>query len=206
MKTRSNPSRQGLGACLVQLACVFLVALSGAGCAGQGTSTGNPLVALSLQGYANPASVPSAKVGDVVPSAVSPLTLCFKRVRFKQAGEETTEDPSLDEDNVDFNLGEVSIDASGTPLQSVAVPPGTYTRVEFDLENHCASGKSVALTNSHDSFTSTDRITIRFDGSFQHDNSDKALALDLQQIINALDAVTSDAEIKTRAEGVSGGL
>ena len=57
-------------------------------------------------------------------AAVSDLQLCFKRLRFKQDLTDTL-DP-LVEDNIDLNLGLVSLSSAGTDLPVVNVPAGTY--------------------------------------------------------------------------------
>ena len=96
-------------------------------------------------------------------AAVSDLKFCFKRLRFKQDLADTV-DPAL-EDNIDLELGQVSISTTGTLLGTVQVPEGTYRRVEFDLESDCdgTTKNSVDLISDSYSGASTDRITIKFE-------------------------------------------
>jgi hypothetical protein len=186
------------------LASIISLLISGLilGCAGsEGTSTGNPLVSLKFDSFS---STLALKASDITPQAVSSLTMCFKRLRFKLENEVTNPDPSQDEDNVDFYLGDVAISNLGTTLDAIHLPKGTYKRVEFDLDNDCPSGKSVQLTNSNGSFTSTSSMTIRFEGTFVHTGAIADLNLEIQQIVSALNTVTSPSQIKSKAEGVDG--
>ena len=146
----------------------------------------------------------SMKPGEFQTFSVSSLKMCFKRLRFKKSDETTSGDPSLDGDNLDFYLGEVTISSLGTSLGSVAVPPGDYQRVEFDLEDSCPSSNSLEVTNSNGSYTTGDRITIKFEGNFSLGTDDANLDLNIQQIMTALDSVSSDGDIRTQAESVSG--
>lgn len=154
-----------------------------------GTSTGNPLVAVNFKTFAPLQSL------DAGSMAVSNLKMCFKRLRFKPV--------SGVDDNIDLQLGEVSVVATGMLVATAMVPAGTYSRVEFDLDTHCASGKSVQVTNLNGTFASVDTITIRFDGNLVLMQSQN-LDLNIQAIITALNAATSDADIKVRSESISG--
>lgn len=158
----------------------------------EGTSTGNPFVALKYQSY-----------NALSAFTVNQLKFCFKRVRFKQLGEPTSTDTELDGDNIDFVIGEKLITTIGDTLGEVRVPPGQYARVEFDLDNHCGNGYSVYINNSNGTFSTSDRITIKFEGTFVlQSNTDLNLAI--QPIINAVNNVNNSANIKTTLEGVSG--
>lgn len=156
-----------------------------------GTSTGNPLVDVKFKAYNSTAALTSLK-------------FCFKRIRFKMSGQTTNPDPTQDSDNLDFYLGEVNISNLGTNLENVSLPKGTYSRVEMDLEDKCPSGKSVQVTNSNGTFSTNDRITIKFEGTFVHSGDNETLELGIQQITSALNTVTSDSNIRSKAEGVSG--
>lgn len=138
-------------------------------------------------------------------AAVSSLKLCFKRLRFKSANEATSADPLADSDNIDFNLGEVNISSGSTALGIITLPEGNYTRLEFDLENSCASGKSIDLVNTNGSFSSTERITIKFEGNFTA-NADGTLTLGVQQILNALNSYNGAGSLRTAAESIGGAL
>lgn len=178
---------------------IILFLLNIIGCAGGGTTVGNPVtVELKLSSYSTALSI--------TPQAVSSLTFCFKRLRFKKEGESTNGDTTTDEDNIDLNLGEINISPSGTDLTSVSIPAGEYTRIEFDLEKDCVSQKSIQLTNSNGSFSTDDRITIKFEGYFIAASSSQTLSLGVSNIINKLDEVTTNSEIKTKAEAASGTL
>jgi hypothetical protein len=172
---------------------ILIAFLFAVGCttSSQGTSTGNPLVSVQFKSYS------ALAASEVTEQSVSNLQMCFKRLRFKYA------DPLVADDNIDLILDEVNINPNGTLVSAVRVPPGTYSRIEFDLDNHCTSTRSVQITNGNGSFSTSDSITIRFDGTFVLSNS-QDLNLDVQSIITALGNVNADSAIKTQAESVQG--
>lgn len=161
-----------------------------------GTSTGNPLVDLKFSSFNSTLSQKAITAVDTM--SVSSLKFCFKRLRFKQ------EANSSISENQDFYLGEVTISNLGTDLTGVAIPAGTYSRIEFDLEPHCPSGKSIELTNSNGSFSTDATITIRFDGTFVHTDTDQTLNLNIQQIVSSLNTVASDSDVPAKAEAAGG--
>lgn len=139
-------------------------------------------------------------------ATVSSLNMCFKRLRFKTAEDPmVTDNPAVDGDNIDFNLGSVNIASGATALGTITLPEGNYTRIEFDLENDCVGGKSLTLVNSNGSFSTTDRITIKFEGNFTA-NADGVLTLGVQQIITALNSYNGGSSLKIAAESISGVL
>jgi hypothetical protein len=166
-----------------------------------GTATGNPLVDLKIEAYNS--TLVSRKT-DIQPLGIDSLTLCFKRLRFKQSEESSNPDPSADNDNLNFYLGDVTISNLGTDLKGVLLPLGTYSRVEFDLDSSCSSGKSIQLTNATGSFSTSQDITIKFEGTFTRISSGQVLGLDIQKIVSSLNSVTSDSDIRSKAEASSG--
>lgn len=142
-------------------------------------------------------------------AAVSELKFCFKRLRFKRDLEDTVAHETA-EDNVDLNLGEYVVSSSGTILADVNVPAGTYKRVEFDLEADCKANEtanSASLANDYGTFSSTDRITIKFDGNFIVDGSE-SLELGVQNILDAANSYDGmgGQSLKEALEAVSGEL
>lgn len=137
-------------------------------------------------------------------AAVSDLKFCFKRLRFKRDDLDTSQ-PTSDEDNVDFLLGKVSVSSSGTYLGEVTIPSGTYKRIEFDLEPDCAGGNSLEVTNSNGTYTTSDRITIKFTGEFTA-SDDGVLTLGVQNILDALNSYNGSTTLKDAAESASGSL
>lgn len=135
-------------------------------------------------------------------AAVSDLKLCFKRLRFKKSITDI-DDPLVDE-NVDLNLGQVTLSGAGTTLSVVNLPADTYYRVEFDLEPTCA-GKSVELSNTFGVFSSTESMKIKFDGVFLVDGSE-TLQLGVQDILNAANGYNGTGSIRTTLQSVSGNL
>ncbi|MEK6578253.1 MAG: hypothetical protein AABZ55_03425 [Bdellovibrionota bacterium] len=136
-------------------------------------------------------------------AAISQIKMCFKRLRFKQEGQSTSSDPSLDQDNVDLALGLVTLSTTGTDLQSVDIPSGIYKRVEFDLEDGCGVGYSLYVDNAG-IYQTTDRITVKFSGSFDSKASGGVLSMSVQSVITALSGVTNGNQLKNSAEGASG--
>lgn len=179
----------------VVIGITTIISTLGQGCQGPGgTSTGNPMkpVSLSFDAYD-----PNAKVSRVTTQSVSGLQMCFKRLRLKV-------DSATGGDNIDLNLGLVSINPSGTDLSEVDLPIGTYTRIEFDLNDDCMNGKSVVITNSHGTFSTDDGMTIVFEGSVTIGEDNQNLALAIQQIVSALGTVTQNSGIRSAAESVEG--
>lgn len=138
-------------------------------------------------------------------AAVSDLKFCFKRLRFKKELEDTVDETV--EDNIDLELGQVTISDSGTLLGTVEVPEDTYKRVEFDLEEDCDGTikNSLDLINGSGSFSSTDRITIKFEGTFVVDGEEN-LELGVQNILSAANAYDGVGSLKDALEAVSGNL
>ncbi len=137
-------------------------------------------------------------------AAVTSLKMCFKRLRFKTTDVDTAA-PDTDGDNKDFFIGEVLVSSAGAVLGGITIPEGTYRRIEFDLDSSCASGKSIQLTNGNGTFSSVDRITIKFSGNFTA-SADGALTLGVQTILNQLNSYNAPATLKTTAESISGVL
>ncbi len=165
-----------------------------------GTITGNPIVRLNFSSYTHSSKL--AKVDAVTRSSSSNYKFCFKRLRFKRA-----EDSTLSE-NVDYEIGLVSLDPDGTFLSELQVPVGTYRRVEFDLADDCGKGYSVYIDNglAGTPFSTTDTITIRFEGELIVTEETQEVDLLVQNIVDAMADVTNSANIKTELENVTGGL
>lgn len=182
------------------LLAILALALSGCG-----TSVGTYAVNLSFQPFSSAVMLFGDPRGDFVAraSTVTALKFCFKRLRFK-VDQQATANTETDSNNIDFALGEVALASGGTTLGEVLLAPGSYRTVEFDLEDHCASGKSIQVTNSHGSFSTDDRVTLKFRGTFEHTETSKSLAIALSTILTALEGVTSNSQIKNDVEGADG--
>jgi hypothetical protein len=180
------------------LACVAIAA-SQASCGG--TTTGNPVVTLKAAPYG---AMASSWFSLITPAyaAVSELTLCFKRLRFKSDYDGVSNGDTADSENFDFDLGEVTLSPSGSTLGSVAVPAGTYRRIEIELDDHCASGLSVQYNNGSARQTN-DRINIKFEGVFEAKGDELSLSLEFDPIIATLDPITDEAQIKAALEDLS---
>ncbi|MFP5386922.1 MAG: hypothetical protein ACLGHN_12635 [Bacteriovoracia bacterium] len=171
---------------------------------GGGTTTGNPVqrtVSIRMEDQQPLAWIKNLS-DSIIPSAyaaVSNISFCFKRLRFKP-------DSSTDGSNYDLVLGQVTINPAGTNLLSVSVPEGTYTRIEFDLENGCdgdMAKPSVVFTNNSGVRSTNDHTTIKFDGVYVV-SADGTLDLDIDALIDAMDTITLDNQIKTTLENAPG--
>jgi Domain of unknown function (DUF4382) len=157
-------------------------------------------VNISIGGYTT-ASLMNYIIPDAY-AAVSELKVCFKRLRFKTSTNDSLPDQA--EDNIDFNLGQVTLSNSGTLLGSVSVPAGTYYRVEFDLEPACA-GKSLNLVNDFGTYSSAESLKIKFDGVFVVDGTE-TLELGVQDIMNVANSYNGTGNIADAFESVSGDM
>ncbi len=153
-----------------------------------GTTTGNPMTTLKLASF----SVSGYSPGELQ------ATLCIKRLRFKRDG--------FFEDNVDFNVGQITLDETGKSLPAVALPPGVYKRIEVELDDKCGSNYSVSLLNKQGTFQTPDRTSMKFFGHFNHTQSNQQITLFTQSIMQSLATVNSDEEVKEILENVPGSL
>lgn len=187
----------------IALGLLFSIALIG--CKANQSSTETATVSMQMGTYTTAQSFWLDLLLPKAHASVSDLKFCFKRLRFKTALEDTAS-PETSEDNIDFNLGEVTIDSQGTYLSDIVVPKGIYKRVEFDLESDCLSGNSVQLVNNNGGFSSSDRITIKYEGELVIDG-DGTLTLDTQPILDAMNNYNgSGSSIKDTLEAVTGTL
>ncbi len=175
------------------------------GCGG-GTTTGNPYrVTINFKAYNSVTSwSPWDLFIDKANAGINNLTFCFKRVRFKLV-DGATVNPDSSEDNIDFDIGEITILSGGTTLGDINVPEGTYKRVEFDLEKDCSSNKSVTLSNDNGNFSTDNRVTIKFSGTLVI-NETTTINLDIQPIINAMDSFNGSSDLDDVLEDINGTL
>lgn len=153
-----------------------------------GTTTGNPMTTLKLSSFA----ISGYSAGELK------ATLCIKRLRFKRDG--------FIEDNIDFNLGQITLDENGKNLPAVELPPGIYKRIELELEDKCVNSLSVSLLNKQGSFDTNDRTSMKFYGNFNHTQTNQQITLFTQSIMQGLSTVNSDEEIRDILENVPGSL
>jgi hypothetical protein len=179
---------------LLILVCLF-------GCAG-GTTTGNPITTVKIQDK-QPLAWLKKNFNIIIPSAwatASDVKFCFKRLRFK------TEETDAEGSNYDLTLGQVTLSSEITTLASLSIPPGNYRRVEFDLEKECdgvLGKKSLEFTNMYGSFSTDQKITIKFNGVYIV-NADGTLTLDTDKILDAIELINDSAAIKTSLEAITG--
>lgn len=99
----------------------------------------------------------------------------------------------------------VSALPSGTYLQPVTVPPGTYDQVEIRLSDSCAN-TSLALQNRQGRISLRRGVTMRFVGSLSITATDQQLRLNLAPIMSALGRAHDAAEAEDALDHTDGGL
>lgn len=181
---------------------IVVLTLLMTGCGG-GTTTGNPVAPVTVRMEDQQPFAWIQKSWDaIIPpahAAVSTVTFCFKRLRFKP-------DSITNGSNFDLVLGEVIVNPSGTNLLTISVPQGTYQRIEFDLDKECdgtLSKPSVAFTNNNGTFSTLDHTTIKFDGIYVV-SAAGTLTLNIDPLFDALELVNNNNQIKTTLESAPG--
>lgn len=164
-------------------------------------------VALSFSSYTTASFSPFYFLIPSAYAAVGDLKFCFKRLRFKRDIPDGEVDTT--NDNVDLELGEMSISNTGTLLGSVQVPADRYKRIEFDLEPGCdgTATNSVSLLNDNGNFNSTSTITVKFEGIFIVDGEEQ-IELGIQNILDAANSYDGlgGLSLKDVLENISGNL
>ena len=192
------------------IALLLVLSLLLTSCGSNSDGLTNYPVNLSLSSYAVSSSLPfplNKIVGEAY-AAVGEMKVCFKRLRFKKDIPEEQQESELVEDNIDIDLGEVVLDSSGGSLASILVPADRYVRIEVDLERDCdgTTKNSVSLVNDFGTYTSTDRITIKFEGEFVVDEEEN-FTLNIQSILDAANGFDmSSGSLKDALEGASGSV
>ncbi len=163
------------------------------------TRTGNPTVTLEL-GKSGSQAARLNQDRRMVPFAVSMLRFCFKRVRFKV----DSSDSAADASSYELEVGDVLFQNDVEALETLEIPVGTFERVEFDLDDHCATASSLQVSNDHGTFSTDDHITIKFEGLFTVEKDTKNWIFLLDALLVAMDSINDGAQIKAAAEAVSG--
>lgn len=185
---------------LILVLLLLLVSCAGGG----GTTTGNPVKTVNVRMQDQQPFAWMKRISDsLIPSAyanVGSVSLCFKRLRFKPV-----ENDDSTAENYDLTLGLLTIDPNGTDVVSISVPEGTYRRIEFDLEGNCngLGDPSVSFVNGMATYSTQDNIKIKFEGVLVVD-SDETVNLDTDKILDALDTVSANNQIKNTLEAITG--
>lgn len=181
---------------------LFVLIMTVGGC-GPGTTTGNPVTPVELRMVdKQPFAWLKNTLDALVPpahAAVTNVKFCFKRLRLKP-------DSLTDGEDFELILGQIDIDPNGTTLLTVAVPPGIYQEIEFDLAKDCdgVPGKnSVSFTNNNGSFATVEDMTIEFDGVYTV-SAAGTLTLNIDPLFDALELVTANNQIKPGLEDANG--
>ncbi len=176
---------------LASLLAVCLIPLSFApGCSG--TRQGNP-------GGARTSTL-QLEVGAIQHASISQLSMCFSDLRLYPS-QSTTPVPLA------IAATEVSASAASVSLTQAEVPSGTYSRLEADLKTSCASGKSMLVSNGNGTFSSTETITLKFNGVVAlQAGSTHSVKIEAQPIADELPAVANDSAVKSTSEATAGDI
>lgn len=136
------------------------------------------------------------------PRAIHKLVFCISQLSFKHL--KMPKGQPQDKD-VNFKLGDIEILPSGTELIDLELLDGTYEKIELTLDaKRCASKKSVQLFKQVRSLSTDETIKLSFVGLFTAQNVQMELRLRLDDIIQNLNKVQEDSEIKPAIESVEG--
>ena len=149
------------------------------------------------------------------------VKLCFKRLRLKpvevdelideeiievEPSEETLSLEEEIEDNFDYELGLIELDATASFVDALEIPEGEeFRRIEFDLNKNCENNSSVSFSLEGEEFSTDDRIKIKFEGEFGTDIKG-ALVRATQAIMKALSNHNSETRIKDLLKDAGGDL
>lgn len=166
---------------------------------GGGSTTGNPVTTVRMEDKQAFAIWNKLHIIPEAKAATSNIKFCFKRLRFKP-------DSTTTGSQIDLVLGQVDIDPNGVNIVNVQIPAGTYRRIEFDLEGECdgtTDKPSVIFSNDNGTFSTTENMTIKFDGSYTI-SSTGTVTLDIDAINDAMDLINSNNQIKSSLENAIG--
>ena len=153
----------------------------------QGTETGNPSVKLDFSSY------------TLAANQTLRADLCVFQVRLKKVGSAENEG-----NLVSFPKGHVRLDPQGTDLGRLALPSGTYERIDMLLKSDCSTTSSIEIENNQGLFRSSQPLTLRFLGTIEIPSQGGTLTLQIQPFIQHLQSVTSDLELRSGLETVTG--
>ncbi len=187
----------------------FLSPLLGGAGGSQGTSTGNPSLHLSFAAYGSAAM--GASMNKPVAATVTTtdnlqnitVIMCIGNVKFRTIVDSSS---NTDIQNVPFAARQVSLSPLGTDLDFISLPPSEYRQVEMSLNGSKCGGSSVVVSNLNGQFSSSENISMKFNGSKNVDFNSQEISLKIQAIVEALMTVTSDGEIRGKIETAIGVL
>ncbi len=144
----------------------------------QGTSGGNPIsVEIAMAPYA-PGSVEHE------------LDMCVSEIRLNNSV------------NVSTNRF-VRVKPDGTSVAQVNFPRGQYASLQLRLSRSCMSPQSLRIVNGQGSFAAIDDVTLSYTGSLNVTGASIQVSLEMQDIVNALETVQQNSQVRTSAESVT---
>jgi len=144
-------------------------------------------------GGTEPSAIATVKLSQYNNTDITNLEICPHRIRFKTS----EDDADNDEDNTDLaslSIGAITLTSAGKVIADVSVKEATYSSVEIDLNTSCTSGKSLIFTNDNGTYSSTEKITLRYTGELKI-NGSFTLSLDPQKQIDILSGWSDGSEI-----------
>lgn len=169
-----------------------------------GTSTDNPKPTVDV----NIAPVESTGVPDA--------RLCVKEVRFSKPSPVTLSATSVQSKgknrrgrnrSMASTTGgsghEVTVSREGSHVDSVRLTSNEIQSVEVDLNSECA-GSSLALQSPGASVSTSEPLTLRFEGQATTVTNGASIFLNIEPILKALSAARTPAEIRAVVTTVAG--
>jgi N-acetylneuraminic acid mutarotase len=149
----------------------------------QGTTAGNPMVEFSFGSFE---------------STGFSLTGCFTELRLKSQGS------SLFDVSIPLDSNLLTLNSAGTALYQAQVPNGIYSQVQIDLRPECGVSESLRITNSSGTYSTAEKVQITFTGENSLQGNYFQVGLNVAVIIESLDQVSADTQLKLQAEAVAG--
>lgn len=130
------------------------------------------------------------------------LTFCFSTLKMIPAADA---DPNLTAQEINFDIGDVDFEVSGTDLSNVSIPEGRYDTIELTLNTHCPTQRSLHITNDQGIFSSLVPIVLTFTGAPIDVNENLvSISLNVDAIIANLLQVSAESQIRNAAEATAG--
>ncbi|MEQ1875455.1 MAG: hypothetical protein ABL958_02335 [Bdellovibrionia bacterium] len=112
-------------------------------------------------------------------------------------------DVILNETSVAVSSRSLQIRPEGTSVAQFNLSPGEYSSLKLKFSPSCLSAGSVRVVNAQGTFETQDSVTLSFEGRVSADVQALQISLEIQDIINALEAVQQVAEIKSNTESLT---
>ncbi|OQW47289.1 MAG: hypothetical protein A4S09_15965 [Proteobacteria bacterium SG_bin7] len=149
----------------------------------------------------------SSQLSSMQTSQIAFLSFCFSQIKFIPYIDLNNPNPTAVTQKFDFDMDDVTYSKNGTSLSFVSLPAGKYQSIQIKLAAQCSSGRSVQLTNTHGTFSTTNTITITllgFPTYLEITDATSQVILNIDNVIPTLLGVTGDTQIKSAIEATDG--